>query len=175
MLHAESEVSVMGNDGDSGEMVSGDALTEMLADRFRELLEGAPEGKPVWTISGGKESALYGSIEGISAEQASREVNGTTLAAHVEHVRWALQLVNDYFDGVAARPAWSESWQVSGVDEAAWNELRSGLRATGDTLLANILSRQRWNDDMAMNGALASLAHTAYHLGAVRQLLKAVA
>ena len=31
-----------------------------------------------------------------------------------------------------------------------------------------------WNDDKRLGGALAVIAHTAYHLGAVRQMLRVV-
>lgn len=154
------------------EQVSGRELTATLSSLFRELLEGRPRDEPVWMISGGHESGAYGTTEGLSAEQASRELNGTTLAAHVEHLRWALQLVNDYFDGQAPTADWSASWSVKEVDEAGWEDLKAGLRKEGEALLENLETRQRWNDEMAKTGALASLGHTAYHLGALRQLRK---
>ena len=96
------------------------------------------------------------------------------IAAHAEHVRWAVQLVNDYFDGKASQASWSESWTVREVDAEQWDRLRAELREAGEKLLENLRERQRWNDDMALNGALASYGHTAYHLGALRQFMKRV-
>lgn len=151
------------------------ALTSTYESHYRELLEGVPTGQPSWVTSGGPEGGIYGTIEGLSAEQASRQVNGTTLAAHVEHLRWAMQLVNDYYDGQEAPPDWSESWKVTAVDNAGWRDLRDALRATGDSLLKHLAAPVEWDQEMGRMAMLASYGHTAYHLGAIRQLAKQVA
>ena len=156
------------------ETIAGERLTQVLHDRYAELFNGAPEGEPTWVTTGGPEGGLNGTLAGLSAEQASRDVDGLTAAAHAEHVRWAVQLVNDYFDGKASQASWSESWTVREVDAEQWDRLRAELREAGEKLLENLRERQRWNDDMAMNGALASYGHTAYHLGALRQFMKRV-
>lgn len=156
------------------ELVPADTLTETVAGLYRELLQGPPSDGPTWITSGGPETALYGCVADLSAEQASRDLNGSTIAAHVEHMRWALQLVNDWFDGQAPGADWSESWSVSAVDPAAWEKLRADLRTAGDRVLANLESRQRWNEPMAMQGALSSYGHAAYHLGAILQMRKQV-
>lgn len=150
-------------------------LTRTYESHYRELLEGVPTGQPSWVTSGGPEGGAYGTIENLSAEQASRQVNGTTLAAHVEHLRWAMQLVNDYYDGQEAPPDWSESWSVTTVDTAGWRDLRDALRATGDNLLRHLAAPVEWDQEMGRMAMLASYGHTAYHLGAIRQLAKAVA
>lgn|SRR5690606_21993064 len=152
--------------------VASESLTSLFMERYRELLEGMPEGEPTWVTNGGPEGGIYGTLESLSAEQASTEIDGTTAAAHAEHVRWALQLVNDYFAGTEPSGGWSESWLVSRVDPAGWNALRTRLRAAGEQLLANVRDSQQWGDEMSINGALASYGHTAYHLGALRQLQK---
>lgn len=173
MTEAISEMSASGASSRQ-EQVSGEQLTTTLHDRYQELLEGAPAGEPTWVTTGGPGGGAYGTVEGLTANQASMAIDGTTLAAHTEHLRWALQLVNDYFDGKEPTSDWSASWQVKEVDDAAWSQLQASLRATGERLLANIRARQRWNDEMAMTAAFASYGHTAYHLGALRQLWKRV-
>src|SRR5690554_1689151 len=150
------------------------ALTSTYESHYRELLEGVPTGQPSWVTSGGPEGGVYGTIEGLSAEQASRRLNGTTLAAHVEHLRWAMQLVNDYYDGKEAPPDWSESWNVTTVDAGSWRELRDSLRTTGDKLLKQLATPVEWDQEMGRMAMLASYGHTAYHLGAIRQLAKQV-
>lgn len=152
--------------------VVGESLTSLFLERYRELLEGMPEGDPTWVTSGGPEGGIYGTLESLSAEQASTEIDGSTAAAHAEHVRWALQLVNDHFAGKEPSGDWSESWLVSRVDQAAWDALRTRLRDAGEQLLTNVRDAQQWGDEMSINGALASYGHTAYHLGALRQLRK---
>lgn len=154
------------------EMVPGEVLTQTIAGLYRELLHGMKAGEPTWITTGGPGSALTGSISDLSAEQASRDLDGTTIAAHVEHVRWALQLVNDYFDGQEPTADWSASWSVTTVSPGQWDRLREDLQRTGDRLLENLNTRQRWNEGMSMQGALASFAHLAYHLGAVMQMRK---
>ncbi|HZJ08381.1 MAG TPA: hypothetical protein VFD39_01675 [Trueperaceae bacterium] len=149
-------------------------LTRAFHDRYKELLEGVPAGEPTWVTTGGPGGGVYGTLAKLSASQASAEVDGTTVAAHAEHLRWALQLVNDHFAGVEPTGDWSESWLVKEVDAATWNALRSELKEAGTKLLANILELQQWGDGMGITGALASYGHTAYHLGALRQLQKRV-
>lgn len=152
-----------------------DLLTRVFQERYRELLEGMPEGEPTWVTSGGRAGGVYGLLDDLSAEQASRPVPGgeASVAAHAEHLRWAIALVNAFFRGAQPGGDWSESWKVSTVDHAAWADLRKALRKEGDELLANIPVKHQWTEEFAINGALTSLGHTAYHLGALRQMAKA--
>lgn len=154
------------------EQVDGAELTRSLLGLYRELLQGTVEGEPVWITDGGPESALIGSLNDLDAEEASRDIGGNSIAAHAEHMRWALQLVNDWFDGRGSRPDWSESWSVSTVDAEEWDRLRSDLAHACTKILENLENRQRWNAEMALQGALASYGHAAYHLGAIRQMRK---
>lgn len=154
------------------EQVAGAELTRSLLSLFRELLQGTPDGEPVWITDGGAASALIGSVADLNAEEASRDIGGNTIAAHAEHMRWALQLVNDWFDGKESRPDWSESWSVSTVSAAEWGRLRTDLAQACATILDNLGHRQRWGAELALQGALASYGHAAYHLGAIRQMRK---
>lgn len=151
-----------------------DRITNHFHDRYRELLEGMPAGEPTWVTSGGPEGGIHGTLAALTAAQASQEIGGTTIASQTEHLRWAMQLVNDFFRGNVPPSDWSASWTVHGVDEAAWDALRASMRSTGEELLANIAEKHEWVEEMWINGALSSLAHTAYHLGAIRQLAKLV-
>ena len=151
-----------------------DALNQIFRERYRELFEGMPPGEPTWVTTGGPEGGLHGTLESMTSDQASRVIAGSSIAAHTEHLRWAIAMVNDYFRGVEPASDWSESWLVRSVDEASWRELRDDLKQQGDTLLKNIESSHSWDEESAVNGALASLAHTAYHLGVLRQLRKQV-
>src|SRR5690606_16173886 len=149
-------------------------LTGLFVDRYRELIEGMPDDEPTWVTTGGRAGGLLGSVSDLSAEQASRDFAGTSIASHVEHVRWAIELANGFFEGSSEQPSWSESWQVKTVDEAAWNDLKARLESASAKLLGYAESRQNWHDAMSATGALASFGHTAYHLGAIRQLRKLV-
>jgi len=133
-----------------------------------------PTGEPTWVTSGGPEGGVYGTLADVTAEEASRDLGGTSIAAHAEHLRWAIDLVNDYFAGKEPTSDWSESWLVKRVDETAWTALKEALRSAGDRLLAAVPTQHSWHEEFAVNGALASYGHTAYHLGALRQLKKRV-
>jgi len=141
-------------------------------ERVREVFEGVPEGQGSWITSGGPEGGLNGSLAGLSAAQASRQLAGTTVAAHAEHVRWLVSKVNAFLRDEKPAMDWSESWAVTTVDEAAWNKLRTELRKEGTELLANIEKSQDWGGEAAANGAISTYGHIAYHLGAIRQLRK---
>ena len=154
--------------------INEESLTKIFGERYGELLEGVPQGEPTWVTNGGPEGGIFGTLDALSAQEASTVVAGTTAAAHAEHVRWALQLVNDYFDGREPTSDWSQSWLVKEVDDEAWDELRARVRETGERLLTNVRTLHRWGDEMSVNGALASYGHNAYHLGALRQLQKSV-
>lgn len=148
-------------------------LTESFVELYRELLEGVPEGRPTWVTTGGREGGANGTLADVSAEEASRDVNGTTLAAHAFHMFWAIDSANKHFAGQAPG-SWDESWAVRTVTAGEWDELRAKPRRAGDQLLGNVTKMQDWQADGAALGALASFGHAAYHLGALRQLRKAV-
>ena len=60
---------------------------------------------------------------------------------------------------------------ISSVNSDQWNEIRNGLREeTGRWL--QVLESPREVADVELTGMIASIAHLAYHLGAIRQIRK---
>jgi hypothetical protein len=59
------------------------------------------------------------------------------------------------------------------VTDEQWRALRDSLRRAAEAWRKHVGTRTAW-DDMAAAGALSSAAHTAYHLGAIRQILAAM-
>ena len=147
-------------------------LNASFVELYRELLEGVPDDQYTWVTSGGREGGAYGTLADVTAEEASRDVNGTTLAAHAYHMFWAIERANKYFAGQPGG-SWDESWAVHRVTPEDWDELRAEFRRAGDRLLANAAAKQDWRAEGAAHGAIASYGHAAYHLGALRQLKKA--
>ena len=74
----------------------------------------------------------------------------------------------------AGKIDWSQSWLRKEVSDSEWDDLRKQLGEDLRKIRARIAGITDWNDDKRMGGALAIIAHTAYHLGAIRQILKAV-
>jgi len=56
------------------------------------------------------------------------------------------------------------------VDDAAWVALRTELRRAYESLLVAVETHGVWDED-ALGVAIGAIAHTAYHLGAIRQRL----
>lgn len=109
-------------------------------------------------------------LASLSAEEASQALapGGTTIAGHVEHARFYLEVVLRYAEGKGEPVDWAESWQVREVTPVAWEALKETFLATCHRAHDTLLGRESW-DDHALGAVLAVLAHSAYHLGAVRQ------
>ena len=65
---------------------------------------------------------------------------------------------------------WNGSWQRTIVTDEQWRTLRDNLRKEADRWRKAVDARTEW-DDISAAGALSTIAHTAYHLGAIRQIL----
>jgi len=68
-------------------------------------------------------------------------------------------------------PTGTPGGRLSSVDEHAWQEIRQGLRNEAHRWLT-VLSSPREVNEVELTGMIASIAHLAYHLGAIRQINK---
>jgi hypothetical protein len=121
-----------------------------------------------------KGTSLFETLATISAEEASQPVGGrcATLAAQVNHIRVYLEVLERYMRGEEVGPTdWAASWRVGGVDDEDWASLQQRLDAAYQRVLATMRGRPPGDGAEALSGALAILAHTAYHLGEIRQAL----
>lgn len=148
-------------------------IASTLGQLFSELVDGAPGGNAFILNSG--DLGLLRSLERLSADDASRSVNdGATIAAHAQHVRYGLSLMNRWaLEGgnPFADAKWDEAWRISTVDNAQWAEIRGGLTEEAHRWLG-ALATPRQVADIELAGMLGSIAHLAYHLGAIRQINK---
>ena len=146
----------------------------VLARLFSELIDGANDRAGAFILNSG-DVGLLQSLDKIPAADASRAVNeGATLAAHAQHVRYGLSLMNRWAsDGgnPFADATWDEAWKTSAVTATEWDEIRSGLRDEARRWL-EVLSSPRDANEAELSGMIASVAHLAYHLGAIRQIDK---
>jgi hypothetical protein len=143
----------------------------VLARLFSELLDGAPAGGAFILNSG--DVGLLRSLDKVSAAQASRSVNdGATIAAHAQHLQYGLSLMNEWARAGGdpfADAKWDEAWKTSAVDAAAWDEIRSRLRDEAHRWL-QALKAPRDVAEVELAGMAGSVAHLAYHVGAIRQI-----
>ena len=156
------------------EVLSTDLFRSVLLELFTEAYTG-PNGPQGWFIDNRPGSGLFGTFNGVSAEDASRESpSGSSIAAHAEHLRWSLALTNAYVRGENPTPSWAESWTLKTVDTRSWDELRADLRREYEEVLAALGRQQDFSDPQMLTGIMALTPHAAYHLGAVRQLVNAL-
>jgi hypothetical protein len=147
-----------------------------LAKLLHEIFDGPP-GREAYVLNPG-DAGLVRQLEDISARAASsRPMPGkTTIAAHVDHVCYGLMLLNRWAAGEEnpwAGADWEASWRHCVVEEPEWRQLRDRLRREAATWQKAVAARSEW-DDVTAAGAISSAAHTAYHLGAIRQILAAI-
>lgn len=149
-------------------------LAPSLTRLFSELVDGANVRGEAFMLNSG-DVGLLRSLDKLSAADASRSVNdGATIAAHAQHVRYGLSLMNRWArDGgnPFADAKWDEAWKTTRVDTAQWKEIRSGLSEETHRWL-EALGSSRDVAAVELNGMIGSIAHLAYHLGAVRQIHK---
>ncbi len=114
--------------------------------------------------------SLLETLEQMSAEVASVESkNQRSIAAHVEHLWVYLVALHGYMNGATGKTDWDASWQTHRVTEAEWRALRDNLKGAYESLVKDL---EKLNDgDIKWAESIAILTHSAYHFGAIRQLL----
>jgi hypothetical protein len=141
---------------------------------FSELVDGTSGQTGAFILNSG-DLGLLRSLDKISPADASRAVNGgATIAAHAQHVRYGLSLMNQWASAGGdpfADATWDEAWKISQVDESEWKEIRNGLGLEAHRWLT-ALNTPREAAEVELTGMIASIAHFAYHLGAIRQISK---
>lgn len=125
-----------------------------------------------------KGTTFFETLEGISADEASQRISSAsaTIAAQVEHVRFYLDVLNNYIrTKQSTKSNWKEIWEnVNAVSDEQWEELKSRLRNSHEQVMETINSFDAWDGDYDIAGALSILTHTAYHLGGIRVALGAI-
>jgi hypothetical protein len=149
-------------------------ISPVLSTLFSELADGPPQKRGAFILNSG-DLGLLRSIDKLSAAAASRSVNdGATIAAHAQHLRYGLSLMNRWATeggNPFADATWDDAWKISSVDSAEWEEIRNGLRDEAGRWLEALRS-PREASNVELSGMIGSIAHFAYHLGAIRQIDK---
>jgi hypothetical protein len=142
---------------------------------FTELTEGAAKGGGAYVLNSG-DIGLLRSLEKLSGTDASHSVNGgATVAAHAQHLRYGLSLMNRWAaegGDPFADAQWDAAWKTSSVNEREWKEIQAALGDEARKWLV-VLRSPRDVSAVELNGLIGSIAHLAYHLGAIRQIEKA--
>ena len=143
---------------------------ESLSRLLRELFEGpAPDAS--FVLNRG-DRGLLASLDQLSSDAASARPNGrASVAAHVDHLRYGLSLLNRWARGDNPWPDadFAASWQRDQVTDEQWRAVREALRMEARAWREAIFERRKWDKD-SLTEAMASAIHLAYHLGAIRQI-----
>jgi hypothetical protein len=153
----------------------------ILAALLNELANGA-NPQAAFVLNPG-DAGLLRSLDRLSASAASFVPPGGTasIAAHVDHVRYGLELLNRWARGENPfeDANYSASWQRITVSDEAWSRLRADLHREIATWLdtlehpehaARNIGSGALSSDIELTGIVASVVHLAYHLGAIRQI-----
>jgi hypothetical protein len=146
---------------------------EHFAKALIDLLDETMDHAHGFYLDGG--TSLFETLATISAAEASISVGGkcATLAAQVKHVAFYLDVVDKSVrDPSTPQADWGEIWRtVSRVLPDEWQAIQAELRRNYNRILTLIQEFTAWPSDFEIGGAIAIIAHTAYHLGEIRQAL----
>ena len=152
-----------------------------LIDQYRETFEGEVRPGMCWIVDARRDAGLFGTLEPLTAQQAfAPPVPGARpVASHVAHLRFSLDLFLRRLNGENPRADWPASFEVVGAGSAeAWESLKVDVRAKYEAALAFLEQRrsippQNW-PPIHLVGLTATIAHNAYHLSAIRQVVQVV-
>ena len=149
-------------------------VSRALSTLLSELVHGAAR-TGAYILNQGDPGLLH-SLDRLDASAASRVHGaGASIAAHVDHLRYGLSLLNRWAAGEKdpwTQADWTASWRTTSVTDSEWDRLRGSLREEARRW-SDAVGTARDMEEIELNGMLASIAHLAYHLGAIRQMDRA--
>ncbi|CAM3572048.1 hypothetical protein [Deinococcus frigens] len=155
---------------------------EGILDILHEAVEGGAPGEGTAFLDGtaadgSGNNGLIATLDALSAAQASTEIHGTSIAGHARHSALHMEVVVRWERGGDRGPFdWKGSFHPADVDDEAWDDLRVRLRAAYDALCAFARTQKEGEATGDATGSMTgAVAHVAYHLGAIRQMVKGLA
>jgi hypothetical protein len=144
-----------------------------LSSLLTEILDGPP-GEEAYVLNPG-DPGLLRQLDAIDAGTASKRpmAGKTTIASHVDHLSYGLAMLNRWAAGDPNPWAGTDpnaSWTRTTITEEQWRTLRDAFRKETKAWREVVTTRTNW-DDMAATVAISTAVHTAYHIGAIRQIL----
>jgi hypothetical protein len=134
----------------------------------------AKESGPTWVLD--LDTGWAQSLAAVTAAGASRPIapGGTSIAAQTAHAAYYLETFEAIIQNRHERADWPGSFQPATVDDAEWAHQKARLFSAAARVGALMRGNPQWRREH-VGGAMANLTHLAYHLGAVRQMLRLVA
>lgn len=144
-------------------------LQRSLRTLLHELSHG-PLPEAAFVLNAGDQGLLR-SLETLPAAAASQRIGTSSVAAHVDHLRYGFELLNRWSRGESpfADADFAASWRRLTVSEEEWRARRDQLRKEIEAWSVALQRAGDWTEtDLTV--AIGSIVHLAYHLGAIRQM-----
>ena len=148
-------------------MIQINEVLSQLLGVLRETFEGPQQSWSYFTDAG-PEAGYFGTLRKITAIDASRTEGGSSIAGHIHHVVFALNESSAWIRGDRLPRDWKESWSIVTVNDPEWSLLIDRLQNEYTDLLDAVQTKSGQSIE-SMGGAIGALAHSAFHLGALRQ------
>ncbi len=149
-----------------------DELFSQMEELLRETFEGARPGKGTQYLD--YDSGIRNTLKNLTAEQVSRRRGAhPSIAAHARHMDFHLRVSAEWVLGDHSKRDWIASFEPQTVTAEEWTRVQQDLEAARAEFLRAMKSLP--HEKFVSEGAgMGAIAHLAYHLGAIRQLLPAV-
>ena len=135
------------------------------------VLTETMEGPQEYVAYLNRDSGFFPSLENLDHNTASRRLPGqTTVAAHSKHSCIHLEAIVSLIRGKPQRVDWPSTWQQSVVTQEEWQELIKNMKTAYQEITSIFDENIDWGEK-GLAAAMAAIAHLAYHLGAIRQIL----
>ena len=136
-----------------------------------ELLDGAAWDAGLVLNPG--DPGMLRSLDQCSSAEASAvpPAGGASIAAHVDHLAYGLELLNRWIGGEEpfADANYAASWRRVTVSDSEWASRRETLRREAYAWREAIQRRADMTEE-ELTTIVAGVVHLAYHLGAIRQI-----
>ncbi len=138
-------------------------LTRSIVELLTEAYVGPPDANsPTWFNDNDPNAGIFGQVRYVTSAEASFSADktgnpGTTVASHIEHLRWSLENANGAMNGEPYQSNWKASWTVTAVNDQGWNELRQQLHTEFEAICASILKQEQLAGEY-LNGLMATCA-----------------
>ncbi len=149
-----------------------DQTQHVVARNLLMLLKETFEG-PGGSVYLDKGAGLFQTLDALTAAAASHVpcAGGHTIAAHCAHLAYYVRVNHNCAMGREQHVDWASSWRTQQVGDREWEELKRRVRREYFTLIETLERLHAWGEQ-EVGDSMAIIAHTAYHLGAIRHALK---
>ena len=140
---------------------------------LQEAYDGPAEPRETWFVNDAPGSGVLGTVRHLTASQAWYRPEGLShsVAEHLHHILFSLNhAARCAATGTEIPADWDHSFDCGPQDEAHWQTMQRQLRESHLRLRMWVHADETFESTECITRLLATIAHAAYHLGAIRQV-----